>query len=84
MAIKNDAMYRLVNESIYQVELQCDNNVYPNEIISNESRRLKKRIKRFGYPEDSANEAILEFTNYFNNVNSNNLRAIKKSKALAI
>jgi hypothetical protein len=73
VAIKNNTIYKLVNESIYQVELQCNSKMYPDDVIKNESRRLKKRIKRFGYPEDSANEAILEFTNYFNNVNTNNL-----------
>lgn len=82
MAIKNNSMYNLVNESIYHIETQCNKGVYPEDIINSESKRLKKRIKRHGYSEDSSNEAILEFTKYFNNVNANLKRTHKKQSAL--
>lgn len=82
MAIKNNTMYNLVNESIYNIETQCKKEVYPEDIIISESKRLKKRFKRYGYSEDSSNEAILEFTKYFKNVNANSIRTHKKQAAL--
>ena len=69
MAIRNNMMYNLVNDSIYNIETQCK--VFSQDIISRESNRLKNRIVKLGYPECKAKEAIIEFHNYFNNVSSN-------------
>jgi hypothetical protein len=68
MAIKNNTINNLVNVAIYHIESQCD--VIEQDIINKESKRLKNRIVKYGYPEPQAKEAILEFNNYFA-VNSN-------------
>lgn len=69
MAIGNNMMYTLVNDAIYNIETQCKD--YNQDIITKESMRLKTRMKNLGYPKPKRREAILEFNNYFANLNSN-------------
>ena len=59
----NKGIYNLLKESIYHIETQCDK--ITEEIVNKEADRLRDRLIKYNYPVDSVQEAIIEFTEYF-------------------
>jgi hypothetical protein len=62
--IKNKGIYNVLKESIYQIELQRYDDM-DDDIVHSEASRIEERLKNLNYPEDSVQEAIVEFYNYF-------------------
>jgi len=62
--IKNKGIYNVLKESIYQIELQRYDDM-DDDIVHCEASRIEERLKNLNYPEDSVQEAIVEFYNYF-------------------
>lgn len=63
--IKSKGIYNILNESIYQIELQCEFGKIEDDIIIKEASRLSETLKNYNYPQDSIDAAIDEFYNYF-------------------
>lgn len=59
----NNGIYNLLKESIYHIETQCDK--ITEDIVTKEADRLRDRLLNYNYPQDSVEEAIIEFTQYF-------------------
>lgn len=59
----NNGIYNLLKESIYHIETQCVK--ITEEIVNKEADKLRDRLLSYNYPEDSVQEAIIEFTHYF-------------------
>jgi CRISPR/Cas system CMR subunit Cmr6 (Cas7 group RAMP superfamily) len=68
----NNGIYNLLKESIYHIEAQCDE--ITEYIVNKEGERLRDKLINYNYPEDSVQEAIIEFTNYFQKYFKNNLK----------
>ena len=63
MLVKNQAIYKLLKESIYHIETQCDN--ITRDIVEKEANKLKEKLINYNYPGNTIDEAIIEFTQYF-------------------
>lgn len=55
----------ILNNSIYQIETQCDYNNVPDHVLEDESVRLKQTLKKYNYPKKYRDEVLKEFYNYF-------------------
>lgn len=61
--IKNKGIYNILKESIYHIETQCVE--IEDNVVVKEANRIKEKLINAHYPEDSINEAIVEFFKYF-------------------
>ena len=61
-----NASQLILNNSIYQIETQCEYSNIPNHVIENESERLKSTLKKYNYPKKYRDEVLKEFRDYFN------------------